>query len=264
MTPLSLLVDRALETAYIVAGLEGSADSGVSVRDGLRGEDVGEADFALIPTPEISLLTATHGADPDFGVSVAESGAIAMRSPVRPDEIEEASILLYETSSTAELLARATIWPFYGIKASAWTIEADGASAITIVDGISALEPVEAGYSEDLVRAWYILTEQSVVTHLLAIPAGASNAEVDAVRSLLTNAAAAGYAARREVRRSLQAESSVEGDRLVAFLAGVRFDLDADDRAAAYSLIARGSGGTRYPLLREIPWRPVGEDGPSL
>jgi predicted solute-binding protein len=140
---------------------------------------------------------------------------------------------------------------------------ADGASAITIVDGLAALEPVEAGFSEDLVRAWYILTEQSVVTHLLAVPAEASDEEVDAVRSRLTDAAAAGYAARREVRRALQANSSVETDRLVEFFAGIRYDLDADDRAAAYSLIARGSGGTRYPLLREIPWRPAGEAPPS-
>lgn len=260
----SLLVDRALETSYITAGIERAESETSSVRDRLAAADVGAADFALISTPEISLLTETHVVDPSFGITVAESGAIALRTPIRPDEIEEASLLLYDISSTAELLARATIWPYYGIKASAWSREADGTSAITVVDGLTALEPVEAGFSEDLVRAWYILTEQAVVTHLLAIPLGASDEDVERVRAKLTEAAAAGYAARRDVRRALQAESSVEGDRLVEFLGGIHYDLEADDRTAAYSLIARGSGGTRYPLIREIPWwQPAGEPSTS-
>ncbi len=249
-----LLVDRVLETAYIAAGIEQAGTDAALLRDRLTAADVHATDFALIPTPEIALLTETHMADPSFGVNLAESGAIAMRTPIRPDEIEEASILLYETNSTAELLARATIWPFYGIKARVWTTEADGSSSITIVDGLAALEPVEAGFSEDLVRAWYILTEQTVVTHLLAVPVDSTADQVAAVRTRLTEAAAAGYAARRELRRALQTDSSVEGKRLVDFLAGLRYDLDADDRMAAYSLIARGAGGTRIPLIREIPW----------
>lgn len=252
----TLLIDRSLETTYIAHGIasDESASAG-SVRNRLVAADVGASDFALISTPEIALLTATHVVDPVFGVTIAESGAIAMRTQVRPDEIEEAAILLYEVSSTAELLARATIWPFYGIRASAWLTEPNGANTITIVDGLDALEPLEAGLREDLVRAWYILTEQSVVTHLLAVPVEATDENVDAVRSRLIEAAAAGYAARREVRRTLQADSAVDNETLVEFLAGIRYDLDADDRMSAYSLIARGSGGTRIPLLREIPWR---------
>ena len=171
-------------------------------------------------------------------------------------------IVWLDVSSTSELLARATIWPFYGIRASAWTANADGSSAITVVAGLEALETPEAGFSEDLVRAWYILTEQSVVTHLLVIPLEASDEAVEAVRERLATAAAAGYAARREVRRALQADSSVENERLVEFLSGLRYQLDEDDRAAAYSLIARGSGGTRYPLIRAIPWRQSDSDSP--
>lgn len=252
-----LLVDRALETTYITAGIVGHPELDATAHDNLTASDVGAGDFALLPTPEIALLTDTHRADPVFGLSTAESGAIAMRTPVRPDEIADASILLYHTNGTAELLARAAIWPFYGIKANAWTTEADGSAAITIVDGITALEPVEAGFSEDLVRAWYILTEQPVVTHLLAIPTGATADEIESVRARLTEAMSAGYANRRDVRRAIQADSSVDGDRLVDFLAGIRSELDTDDHLAAYSLIARGAGGSRYPLIREIPWLPV-------
>ncbi len=262
-----LIVDRSLETAFITAGLPTVAepDLAFSIRDGLRAADLGSSEFGLIPTAEIALLTGTHRADPDFGIWTSEIGAIAMRSPVRPDEMEDASILLYDVSGTAELLARATIWPFYGIKASAWTSEADGSSAITIVDGIAALEPVEAGFTEDLVRAWFILTEQAVVTHLLAVPLGATEADVVHMRELLSDAANTGYADRRDLRKVLLADSSAEGDRLVDFQGRLRYELDDATRMAAFSLIARGSGGTRYPLIREIPWwTPVVEPEPEL
>jgi hypothetical protein len=257
-----LIVDRSLETSYLTAGLPSAAEPGVdvSIRDRLTAQNVGPGDFALISTAELALLAETHRAHPGFGVWMSEAGAIVMRAPVRPDEIETASILLYHISGTAELLARATIWPYYGIKASAWTTEADGSSAITIVDGIDALEPVEAGFREDLVRAWYIMTEQPVVTHLLAMPAQAPVDDVVTIGSLLSKAFAAGYAERRDVRKALLADSSVESEQLVAFLGSVQIELDDRSRAAAYSLIARGAGGTQYPLIREIPWwAPVAE-----
>lgn len=251
-----LIVDRALETTYITAGLPSAevSETAVSIHEGLRAADLGAGDFALIPTAEISLLTETHRADPVFGLWTNESGAIAMRSPVRPDEIDEASILLYDISGTAELLARATIWPYYGIRAAGWISVADGSSSITIVDGIAALEPIEAGFSEDLVRAWFILTEQPVVTHLLAVPADATEDDVLRVRTVLSEAFSTGHADRREVRKALLADSSAEGEQLVSFLARIRTELDEVSRGAAYSLIARGAGGTRYPLIREIPW----------
>ncbi len=262
-----LIIDRTLETAFITAGLPNVAGPDVlfSVRDRLRAADLGADEFGLISTAEIALLTATHRADPVFGIWTSEIGAIAMRSPVRPDEIEDASILLYDVSGTAELLARATIWPFYGVRASAWTTEADGTSAITVVDGITALELVEAGFTEDLVRAWFILTEQAVVTHLLAVPADATEAEVAQMRELLGVAIETGYADRRDLRKVLLADSSAEGDRLVDFQGRLRYELDDATRIAAFSLIARGSGGTRYPLIREIPWwAPVVEPEPEL
>ncbi len=254
----NLLIDQALETAYIAAGIEQEDTPGdVSVRPGLMAADIGPNDFALIQTPDVGLLIETHVVDPEFGISTVESGAMAMRTPVRPDEIEQASILLYDIGSTTELLARATLWPFYGIEAAAWLRQPDGSSSVTIVDGLVALEPVEAGFSEDLVRAWYILTEQPVVTHLLVAPIGATDEDVAAVRGRLTDAAAAGYAARRDVRKALLEGSSVESERLVDFLARIRYDLDAEIRTAAYSIIARGAGGTRYPLIRAIPWREI-------
>lgn len=261
-----LFVDRALETSYITCGLTEAPPQGLhfEVRDRLTAGQIQSADSALISTAEITLLAETHRADPGFGIWTSEAGAIAMRTPVRPDEIEDASILLYEIAGASELLARATIWPFYGIRATAWTANPDGSSSVSIVDGLDALEAVEAGFSEDLVRAWYILTEQPVVTHLLAVPRNATAEELLDVRAILTAAVETGYSVRRDVRKVLLADCSVEGDRLVDFLARVQYELDADARAAAYSLIARGSGGTRFPLLREIPWwEPPAESSPE-
>lgn len=251
-----LLIDRALETAYITFGLSGVEQPVLecSVKERLSAEDVGAGDFALISTAEFALLTKTHCADPVVGLWASSSGAIAMRTAVRPDEIEEAAILLYDVSGTSELLARATIWPFYGIKATSWNFEADGTSAIAIVDGMDALEPAEAGFSEDLVRAWYILTEQPVVTHLLAVPSTATEDDVIAARNTLEEARKIGHLARRDVRKLLLAESSAAGDQLVDYLGRLQHELDDSSRAAAYSLIARGAGGTRFPLIREIPW----------
>ena len=142
-----------------------------------------------------------------------------------------------------------------------WTTELDGNSAITIVDGISALEPIEAGFSEDLVRAWYILTEQPVVTHLFAVPAKTTPASLIDMHELLNGAVATGNERRRDIRKALLADSSAEGDRLVDFFANLRYELDDTARLAAYSLIARGSGGTRFPLIREIPWWTVAAEG---
>lgn len=251
-----LLIDEALETVYLTAGIARVSPESreIAVRPGLDAASVGPSDFALLPTPEVALLTETHRIDPDFGLFTSERGAIALRCPVRPDEIEEASILLYDVSGTAEVLARATIWPFYGIRATAWTAVPDGTSSITVVDGLDALEPVEAGFSEDLVRAWYILTDQPVVTHLLAVPRAATEAEKAEVRQQLGDAFAAGYAERRDIRKLLLEGTAVDPERLVEYLAAIRYELDDGARMAAYSLLARGAGGTRYPLLRELAW----------
>ncbi|MCA9858954.1 MAG: hypothetical protein KC438_04490 [Thermomicrobiales bacterium] len=252
-----LIIDRALETAFLTAGVAERTDPNldVTIREHLRAADIGPDDFALISTPEITHLIETHQVDPAFGIWSSETGAIAMRSPVRPDEIGEASILLYGVSAAAELLARATVWPFYGIKATRWVTEPDGTSSITIVEGLDALEPVEAGFSEDLVRAWYILTEQPVVTHLFAVPRDVSSDAVEHVRNLLRSAAAAGYVQRRDLRKALLVDRDIESERLAETMSKFQLELDAVARDAAYSLLARGVGGSSYPLIREIPWR---------
>ena len=110
----------------------------------------------------------------DVAVIADGNGAIAMRTPVRPDEVEATPVRLLDTSGIAELLARATLRPFYGIEPTGWVRDGDSPEAaraeVVIVEGAEALREPEAGFSEDLSRAWFILTAQPVVSHVLLVP----------------------------------------------------------------------------------------------
>src|SRR3712207_7483724 len=58
--------------------------------------------------------------------------------------------------SLAELLARATLKPYYGIEPASWVRDGDSSDAVraevVVVEGAEALREPEAGYSEDLSR----------------------------------------------------------------------------------------------------------------
>jgi hypothetical protein len=254
-----LLIDAAFETVFVAAGLEQGELPGIDVvtRSALGAADVGPGDAAVISTPEVTHLIDTHVADDRFAISTEGAGAMAMRSPRRPDEIDDAVVLLYDVAPATEALARATLWPFYGIKTEQWTTSLDAGHSITIVDGLRSLEPVEVGYSEDLARAWYILTEQPVVTHLLVLPREVSGESQRQMSQLLLDAATAGYERRREIRAAMAEEAAIDRDRLVDLQRRLRYEADDRVRAAAYLLIARGLGGTGFPVIRAVPWRAV-------
>ena len=121
----------------------------------------------------------------DIAVIADGNGAIAMRTPVRPDEVEATPVRLLETSGLAELLARATLRPFYGIEPTGWVRDGDSPEAaraeVVIVEGAEALREPEGGFSEDLSRAWFILTAQPVVSHVLLVPRALSSADLENV-----------------------------------------------------------------------------------
>ena len=127
-----------------------------------------------------------------------------MRTPVRPDEVESTPVRLLDTSGIAELLARATLRPFYGIEPTAWVRASDSPEAaraeVVIVEGAEALREPEAGFSEDLSRAWFILTAQPAVSHLLLVPSALRPADLTSVLTFLAAAKTAGLARRREWR----------------------------------------------------------------
>ena len=57
----------------------------------------------LIPSSELLRLQATHDVVPAVAVVADASGAIAMRTPARPDAVEETPVRLLDVSGTAEL-----------------------------------------------------------------------------------------------------------------------------------------------------------------
>jgi predicted solute-binding protein len=167
---------------------------------------------------------------------------------VRPDEIESTPVKLLDSGGAAELLARATVQPFYGITPTAWIRDDDAPNAasaeVVIVDGAEALREPEAGFSEDLARAWFILTAQPVVSHVLVVPKALSGDETEHLVRFLTDARSVGLERRREWRSPLAEREGVGRDRASAFWAAQRFTLAADDRPALLNLLAQGSRGT--------------------
>ena len=176
---MRLLIDDTFATAtYTVPITSGwvSPPDGITVEiahrltDGFR---IGGG-IVLAPASEILHLQQTHEVAGDVAVIADGNGAIAMRTPVRPDEVEATPVRLLDTSGVAELLARATLRPFYGIEPASWVRDDDAPEAaraeVVIVEGAEALREPEAGFSEDLSRAWFILTAQPVVSHVLLVP----------------------------------------------------------------------------------------------
>lgn len=220
----------------------------VSLAERLTGATVSPDDAALIPSSELRLLHATHEVIPEAAVVANGVGAVAMRTPVRPDEVESTPVRLLDAGGNAELLARATLQSFYGITPTAWVRDDDDPEAaraeVVIVEGAEALREPEGGFSEDLARAWFIWTAQPVVSHVLLAPRALPDAELDQLVQFLADARSAGLERRREWRSQLAEREGIGRDRASAFWAAQRFTLAADDRPALLDLLAKGSRGT--------------------
>jgi predicted solute-binding protein len=221
----------------------------------LTAAQVGPEDFALLPAPEMTLLPDTHELVPDIAVVASSKSTVAMRTPVRPDEIDDAQVVLYDVSSTAEVLARALLWPFFGIETSAWLAQPSGQATVTIVEGVVALEDPEGGYSEDLARAWFVLTGLPLVTHVFAAPRVATDDDVDRAVSQMSLARSTGHERRRDLRRHFDETTAIPRERLVACMTEQRYALGERDREALVALLVRGTGGTSYHALTRLPIR---------
>ncbi|MBA2278470.1 MAG: hypothetical protein H0W06_11990 [Chloroflexia bacterium] len=254
---MPVLIDEALVTAFLTIPLrEGwiAADQ-VSARPRLAAVDVGPSDAALLPAGDVTELATTHAIVPEVALVCDGVGAVAMRTPVRPDGIEATPVRLYDVSRTAELLMRATLRPFFGITAAGFVDHdaAEGAAEaqVVVVEGAEALRQPEAGFQDDLCRAWFILTGLRLVSHVLVVPLEADDDDVAVVIRQLRGVIEVGVERRREVRVALAADSELDRDRLVDLTSRLRFTLEQADRESLHMLIARGSWGTRYP--RSMP-----------
>jgi hypothetical protein len=158
-------------------------------------------------------------------------------------------VALNDVSGTAEVLARATLEPFYGIRAAGFEPESAEAK-VSLLEGIATLLPVEGGYQESLVRAWIIMTGQPVVSHLLVAPKAWAPERIGELVETMTALRAAGHARRSELRATVANEAGIERETLVALFAKFRYALEETDRRALLMLLQRGNKGSDYPY----PW----------
>lgn len=253
---MRVLIHDTLATLFFAQpARQGWLESNVvfDVRPGLAAADVTSHDAALIPSAEIARLAATHVVVSDVAVVFDGEGPIAMRAPVRPDEIDQSRIALNGVSGTAEILARATLESFYGIRATEF-VQESAEARISLLEGIATLLPVEAGFQESLVRAWFILTGQPVVSHLLVAPKSWPPEQVSRLAATMTELCALGHARRSELRQAAANEAGVEREALVALFAKVRHALDEADRRALLMLLQHGNKGSAYPYVWSVDY----------
>jgi predicted solute-binding protein len=224
----------------------------IEARPNIQGSEIAPDQIAVIPSTEIAWLQETHQVIPDVAVVTTGEGTIAMRVPVRPDEITSTPIRLYETSGLAEILARATLQPFYGINATSWSTDDLADAQVVIVEGAAALHPPEAGFSEDLVRAWFILTGQPVVTHLLVVPKDLDRTMLAPVLSAFDTLRTVSHDRRRDLRKVLAERYDLDRDLLTRLFAAQRLSLEPDDRRALLMLLQRGNRGSNYPYVWDL------------
>jgi predicted solute-binding protein len=249
---MRIVVHDTLVTApYLVPLGLGWVDVSVPVeaRKQLHGPDLAADDAALIPSSEVAHIQESHQVVPDVAVIATGDGAIAMRVPVRPDEIESTPIRLYDASGSAEILARATLQPFYGIAPTAWTAADSSDAQVAIVEGAEALREPEAGLSEDLTRAWFILTGQPVVSHVLVVPNTLDRALAAPIIEALNTLRTTAHDRRRDLRKHLADTEGIDRDRLTRLFAAQRLSLEPDDRRALLMLLQHGNRGSTYPYL---------------
>jgi predicted solute-binding protein len=248
-----LLIDETFATAtYTVPITSGwvSPPDGITVEIAPHrtSDSASEEGIVLAPASEILQLQETHDVAADIAVIADGNGAIAMRTPVRPDEVEATPVRLLDTSGVAELLARATLRAFYGIEPVSWVRDSDSPEAAraeaVIVEGAEALREPEAGFSEDLSRAWFILTAQPVVSHVLLVPRTLPPDLLQETVRFLGTARTESLARRPEWRPQLADREGVGRDRASAFWAAQRLKLEPADRRALLDLLGQGSRGT--------------------
>ncbi len=231
----------------------------VSLVARLTADQVAAADAALIPSSELRTLHASHDVISDVAVIADGVGTVAMRTPVRPDEIASTPVRLLDAGGLAESLARATVQSFYGLTPTVWIRDDDAPEAaraeVVIVDGAEALREPEGGFSEDLARAWFILTAQPVVSHVLVIPRDLPEDDARRIVQFLDAARSTGHERRREWRMALADREDVGRDRASAFWAAQRLTMEADDRRALIDLLAKGSRGTSPSSPANVTFR---------
>jgi hypothetical protein len=250
---MTLFIDESVVTAPIWVPIrEGWVETEVDVeiRTGLAPSDVGAGDVALIPGPLTPGLARTHFIDPSVAIVVEAVSPIVMRTPIRPDGVEETPIRLLDVGPTAEVLMRALLRPYFGITAASFVRDAGdpaGADAqVVVVDGVAGLMEPESGFQEDLAKAWFVLTGAAVVHAVTIVGVEAEVRGATAELDLLREAARVGKERRRDVRGIISAGEELDHDRLVQLTNTMRFEITPEDRQSLRNLMARGTWDTTF------------------
>ena len=264
MSVMRLFIDETLVTAPITYPLaagwvSAEKDIEIEVRSDLRASDLegpgGDA-LALLPIAEVAAWQQTHVVAPDLAVIAGYTGAIVARMPLRPDEIERTAVHLWQAGSGAEVLARATLRPFYGIEPTSWIRDPDDPisadARVVVTEGVEALRPPETGFAEDLCRAWFIMTGMPAVTHLLLVPRARESEELAPALAWLDAVRQVGHERRREIRRALSEQHELPLESLNALFSEQRLSLRPDDRRAVVRLLDQGLRGSRFPAVTAL------------
>jgi hypothetical protein len=247
---MTILIDDTLATAFLTLPIrEGWIEDagGFEIRPGLRAEDITADDIALLPLPEATLLTQTHAIDRSVAIVHDGAGMVAMRTPVRPDEIEETPVYLRDVGASGEVLVRALLRPYFGIEATELLRDEPPAdAAVVVTEGAAALVPVESGFREDLARSWFIMTGNAYVSHVTVVGVAALARNPDAELARLVQARETGWERRRDVRVAIREAQGVDPGLLSEVTGRMRFALAPEDQEPARALVERGAWGTGY------------------
>jgi hypothetical protein len=251
---MALLLDDSFAALPIVEAARANLVQGgfaFSLIPNLTAAGVGPDDSALIAAGEFGHLQATHNVSPHLAIVFDRTAPVALRTPVRPDGIERTPLQLIDVDASGELLARATLDPFFGITPAGVFREPIADAEAVVVGGALAISPPEAGFSEDLGKAWYILTEAPFVSHVLVVPKGAGGASDLAFAALKSQA----ETSRRAIRIRIAEATGADRDALLALYEQTRFSLDDADRRALLMLLQLGNRlGEVAPRVAEITY----------
>jgi predicted solute-binding protein len=226
----------------------------IETRSSLTASDLKEDDLALLPAAEIAFLSGSHQVVPDIAAVSGRRGAIFMRVPVRPDEIRATPVRLWNASSSAEFLARSTLHSFYGITPMSFTSDDSADAQVVVLEGSEALQPPESGFAEDLVRAWYILTDEPFVSHILVALKTMDREGIAPALSTLSDLRSSGHERRKDVRRAIAERTRLDPNIITEFFLAQRYQLEPADRRSLLMLLQRGNRGSDLPYVWEISY----------
>ncbi|MGH2548765.1 MAG: hypothetical protein ACRDHN_05215 [Thermomicrobiales bacterium] len=241
---MRILIDDSLASAPLVEAIRGgfaALDIETVLQPALIASGVSASDAALLPSGEYGALIETHAIETALAIVFDKLGPVALRTPVRPDAVEQTPIKLVDASSSAELLARATLDPFFGITPAGFLREDAPDAQAVVAEGVQAVTPPEAGFSEDLAKAWYVLTSEPYVSHILVSPI---SIDADSRAQLLAAVASLVETAveqRRAVRNRIVEATGADREALTTLFKATRWSLEESDRRALLMLLQLGN-----------------------